>query len=134
MRLIAVLVIFLMPSFSLASEELVCTTIAFHDFEIGKPIDTTEIKEKSFISIDGDLLAINYENSAAQIFKLQDKEVHELLGVVARKFTRIKKFSLDVVVIGGKECSDSDKDRRSATWVSVIEDGYISEAMSCKCN
>jgi len=83
---------------------MICASVADHILENGK-LKTLEVTDKKlFIAIDGDILAINNEDSSAHIFRQKHAASRDLLGTINRKFVNMSDVSIDVIVVDGKEC------------------------------
>ena len=135
MRWFAFVLCLMLPNWGWTEpERMICASIADHIFENGK-LKTLEVTDqKLFIAIDGDILAINSEESSAHIFRQKHAASSDLLGIINRKFVGMSDFAIDVIVVGGKECSFGDKEPRNATWISTYDDGFISFVFSCTCD
>ena len=105
MRWFALILCLMLPSWGWAEpERMICASVADHILENGK-LKTLEVTDKKlFIAIDGDILAINNEDSSAHIFRQKHAASRDLLGTINRKFVNMSDVSIDVIVVDGKEC------------------------------
>ena len=116
---------------------MICAIVADHYFELGKELETNianDDEKTLYISIQDEILAINYEASSAHIFRQKHEASRDLLGMINRKFVSMSDASIEVIVIDGKECSFGNKNPRGVTWVATFPDGFISSVLSCTCD
>ena len=137
-RWFAFVLCLILPSWGWAEpERMICAIVADHYFELGKELETNianDDEKTLYISIQDEILAINYEASSARIFRQNHEASSDILGIINRKFVGMSEFAIDVIVVGGKECSFGDKEPRNATWMSTYDDGFLSSVFSCTCN
>ena len=116
---------------------MICAIVADYYFELGKELETNianDDEKTLYISIQDEILAINYEASSAHIFRQNHEASRDLLGMINRKFVSMSDYSIDVIVVDGKECSFGNKNPRDVTWVATFPDGFISSVLSCTCD
>ena len=127
MRFIALILILIAPTWALAEpEQMECSLVEAFDYVVGKAHEKDEsaAENKTFITIEGDVLAINYNDSGAEIFTRSKNRV----------FIKSYEYSVSTIVIGGSVCKFGDKKERQVAYVMTLSDGTYSEMLSCTCN
>ena len=114
------------PSWAWAeTERMECSLIEAFDYEVGKAHEKDEsaADNKTYITIEDDVLAINYEDSGAEIFT----------RINNRLFLKSWTYSVSTIVIKGGACSVKDKKEREVAYVSTFSDGTYTEMLTCTC-
>ena len=128
MRYFALILMLITPSWAGAEpEKMECSLIEAFDYTVGTPHkrDVSAADSKTFITIEGDILAINYDDAGADIF-------FESSGRVFFKAPD-KGLYASTVVLGGRACTFGDKAKRNVSYSIITSDGTYTEALSCSC-
>ena len=124
------------PQTASAEEVLECKTIDAYDIEAGKSPeqDPDQLTVKSYVSIVDDTIAVNYEDTHAQILKQYHTETFTTSGgVYARSFISRPDSYVMVFVLRGDLCGQNKDETRNATWTSTYSDGSYVEMLQCLC-
>ena len=119
-----------------AGEVLQCETIDAYDIVSGKSPeqDPDQLDVKSYVSIVDDTIAINYENTHAQILKQYHTDTLPISeNVYARSFISRPDSYVMVFVLRGDLCGQNKDATRNATWTSTYSDGSYVEMLQCRC-
>lgn len=119
-----------------AEEVLECKTIDAYDIEAGKSPeqDPDQLTVKSYASIVDDTIAINYEDTHAQILKHFHTDTLSISeNVYARSFISRPDSYVMVFVIRGDLCGQNKDETRNATWTSTYSGGSYVEMLQCRC-
>jgi hypothetical protein len=125
-RYIALILMLIAPSWAWAEpEQMECSLIEAFDYELGKAHEKDEsaADNKTYITIEDDVLAINYDDSGAEIFK----------RIKNRLFIKSYDYSVSTIVIEGSVCRFGDKKERKVAYVTTLDDGTYTEMLSCTC-
>ena len=128
LRYFALILVLIAPDWALADpERMECSLVEAFDYKVGKPHEKDEstAKNKTYITIEDDVLAINYDDSGAEIFKQIENRVF------------IKSYDYgasSTIVIGGSVCKIGDKEERKVAYVLTVSDRTYSEMLSCTCD
>ncbi|MDA9235688.1 hypothetical protein N9P27_00985 [bacterium] len=128
MRYCALILMLIAPSWAGAEpEKMECSLIEAFDYTVGSPPkrDLSAADSKTFITIEDDILAINYDDAAAEIFT-------EGSGRVFFKAPDEGVYA-STIVLGGSACTFGDKDKRNVSYSSIDSNGTYTEALSCSC-
>ena len=115
------------PSWAWADpERMECSLVEAFDYVVGKAHEKDESasNNKTYITIEDDVLAINYDDSGANIFT----------RIKNRIFIKSYETSVSTIVIGGSVCKTGDKKERKVAYVMTLSDGTYTEMLSCTCD
>ena len=128
MRYFALILMLITPSWAGAEpEKMECSLIEAFDYTAETPHkrDFSEADGKTFITIEDDVLAINYNDTGAEIFTQRD----------GRIFINTSDESLYVntIVLGGSACTFGDKAERKVSYVFISDESTYTEMLRCSC-
>jgi len=128
MRYFALILMLIAPSWAGAEpEKMECSLIEAFEYTAGTPHkrDFSAADNKTFITIEDDVLAINYNDTGADIFTQRN----------GRIFIKTSDESLYVytIVLGGSACTFGDKDERKVSYVMIDSEYTYTEMLRCSC-
>ena len=128
MRYCALILMLIAPSWAGAEpEKMECSLIEAFEYTAGTPHkrDFSAADNKTFITIEDDVLAINYNDTGADIFTQRN----------GRIFIKTSDESLYVytIVLGGSACTFGDKDEREVSYVMIDSEYTYTEMLRCSC-
>ena len=119
-----------------SNEVLECKTIDAYDIVVGRSPeqDPDQLTVKSYASIVDDTIAINYEDTHAQILKHYHTDTLSISETVsARSFISRPDSYVMVFVLRGDRCGRNKDETRNATWTSTYSGGSYVEMLQCLC-
>ncbi|MDA9939298.1 hypothetical protein N8386_02805 [Planktomarina temperata] len=128
MRYFALILMLITPSLAGAEpEKMECSLIEAFDYTVGSPPkrDLSAADSKTFITIEDDVLAVNYDDEGADIFTQRH-------GRIFIKTSDESRYVYSIV-LGGSACTFGDKDERKVSYVMIDSEYTYTEMLRCSC-
>lgn len=103
MRYLFLVFSIIVPTF-VSAERMVCSTSAYVSYDAKSGLEEYDIEadDRTYVSITDNILAMNDNDSAAELFKQNSTHSNDILGLRNRKFISTDEFATHVVIVSGK--------------------------------